>query len=75
MSRFTNFLDIPLAILNMKLANLIVFLLSLKYLLNCSNALNWQILLEDQVNALELINNPLNLVLSYCKSVNEFEIY
>ena len=69
----TDPIDAVLLIPNVKLVDPAVFLLSWTEISSCCNAFNWPLLFINWVEALKSINNFLNSVLLYYKSVNKFE--
>ena len=73
MSKITNLIDVVLSLPNVKLANPALFLSSCIEVLNCCNTFNWLMLLDNWVEKSKLINNLLNLVLLYYKSVDELK--
>lgn len=74
MSKLTDPIDAKFSILNVKLANLAVFLLSWIEVSICYNAFNWLMPSVDQIKIPELINNPLNSMLLYHESGDELKI-
>lgn len=74
MSKLIDPIDVIFTILNVKLADPAMFLSSWAKMLSCCNTLNWLILLVDWVEALELINYSLNLVLLYFELVNKLKM-
>ena len=72
-SKLIDPIDVILLILNIKLADPAIFLLSWIVISSCYNTLSWFILLFDQVEALKSISNPLNLVSFYQESADELK--
>lgn len=74
MSRIIDLMDIIFFILNIKLTNLTVFLSNYIKILSCYNIFNLLILFIDGFKVLKSINNSLNLMSLYCKSINKLKI-
>lgn len=68
-----NIIDLVFSIQNMKLADLDIFLSSCTQVSSFYNFFDWPMPLLNQVEAIELMSNLLNLVSLYCKFVNELK--
>lgn len=73
-SRLTNLIDTVLLILNLKLADLVMFLLSWTLISSCCNALTWPISFIDWIEVFELIGNFLNPISLYHELINKLKI-
>lgn len=62
-----------LLILNIKLANLAIFLPNWIKMSNYYNIFNWLILSINQIETFKLINKPLNFVLFYYKLIDKLK--
>lgn len=65
MLKTIDLINATFSILNVKFANLAMFLLSWIEILNCYNIFNWLMLPVHWVKTFKLINNLLNLILLY----------
>lgn len=65
--------DVVLSILNVKYADLAMFLSSWIDILSCYSVFNWLMLPMDSVKAPESMSNPWNLMMLYCELVNKLK--
>lgn len=72
--QITNPINVIFSIPNVKLADPAVFFSSWIEVSSYCNTFSWQILLDNYVEASELMNNYLNLILLYCRWVDELKI-